>query len=237
MKDFAFSHLPKGYELYEIVDLTGGVSSADSQKSADTRKTASSAAVAVNANTNTNTENGNVLKNLAITGLALTVCMILWGIFVVKIPLAEAFDMSAFRIIFAFLGMIMGLVVYIFIHEGVHGFFIKMFSGQAPFYGKNLKAGMFYAGSHCFFGKTAYIVIALAPFVVWGTVLAMLLSDLAVSAPQFWWYLYAIQIFNFTGAVGDLYMTWRTLQMPKGVLVQDDGTMMRFYVPQKQQDA
>lgn len=170
-------------------------------------------------------------KTLAVSGLAIVAAMALYGLYVLKHPISEAFSMSNFQIAFAIAGMIIGLVTYIFLHEGVHGFFIKMFSGKKPFYGKDLKAGMFYAGSRCFFTRFAYVVIALSPFVIWGIVLALLLRDLAVGAPQFWWYLYAIQMFNFSGAIGDLYITWRILRMPKDVLVQDDGIVMRFYVP------
>ena len=214
MRDYAFEHLPGGYELYEIVDLSG-------RETADTARD--------EAGSGANLESSS--KTLAVSGLAIIAAMALYGLYVLKHPISEAFSMSNSQIAFAIAGMIIGLVTYIFLHEGVHGFFIKMFSGRKPFYGKDLKAGMFYAGSRCFFTKFAYVVIALSPFVIWGIVLALLLRDLAVGAPQFWWYLYAIQMFNFSGAIGDLYITWRILHMPKDVLVQDDGIVMRFYVP------
>ena len=116
MKDFAHERLPRGYELYETVDLAG-----------------------------------KAMKVMAIFVVLLTLGMVLWGILFSGHPVSEAFQMEAFRIAFAAGGMIMGMVVYLFVHEGVHGFFIKMFSGTAPFYGKDLKKGMFYAGSS-FFG-------------------------------------------------------------------------------------
>ena len=196
MKDFAHERRPRGYELYETVDLAG-----------------------------------KAMKVMAIFVVLLTLGMVLWGILFSGHPVSEAFQMEAFRIAFAAGGMIMGMVVYLFVHEGVHGFFIKMFSGTAPFYGKDLKKGMFYAGSSCFFGKTAYVTIALAPLVIWGIVIAIMLSELSTNAPQYWWYLYMIQIFNFTGAAGDLYIACRTLGMPKEVLVQDSGTAMKFFLP------
>ena len=172
-------------------------------------------------------------KLMAIFGIFLTAAMIFWGVFGVKHPISEAFQMEIPGVIFAVFGMLVGMVVYLFLHEGVHGFFIKMFSGKQPFYGKELRKGMFYAGSRCFFGKCSYIVIALAPLVVWGIVIAIMLSELSAKAPQFWWYLYAIQILNFTGAAGDLYVARRVLRMPKEVLVQDDGISMKFFLPVK----
>lgn len=202
MKDFAHSHLPQGYELYEVLDLTGatGVKS-------------------------------DITKKIAITGALITALMLAWAVLFSGIGISDILKIPLPKLIFRFLCMIVGIIVYIFVHEGVHGFFIKMFSGQAPFYGKNLKAGMFYAGSHCFFCRAAYIAIALAPVIIWGVILARMLSELAMNSPENWWFLYVIQIMNFTGSVGDLYVTWRTASMPKGVLVQDDGTIMRFFVP------
>lgn len=229
MKDYAFEHLPGGYELYEIVDLSGRQTADAGRTSSEAGRADQAEAAREETGSGENLETSS--KTLAVSGLAIIAAMALYGLYVLKHPFSEAFSMSNFQIAFAIAAMIIGLVAYIFLHEGVHGFFIKMFSGRKPFYGKDLKAGMFYAGSRCFFTKSAYVAIALSPFVIWGIVLALLLRDLAVAAPQFWWYLYAIQMFNFSGAVGDLYITWRMLRMPKGVLVQDDGIVMRFYVP------
>ena len=43
--------------------------------------------------------------------------------------------------------------------------------------------------------------------------------------------LYAIQIFNISGAVGDIYVTWLVLRMPQGVLIYDEGVSMKFFAP------
>ena len=72
------------------------------------------------------------------------------------------------------------------------------------------------------------MIIALAPIVVWGIVLTLLLRDIP---EQYWWYLYAIQIFNVSGASGDLFVTYRILTMPKDVLVLDTGMEMKFFAP------
>ena len=72
------------------------------------------------------------------------------------------------------------------------------------------------------------MIIALAPIVVWGIVLTLLLRDIP---EQYWWYLYAIQIFNVSGAAGDLFVTYRILTMPKDVLVLDTGMEMKFFAP------
>ncbi|MFW1997378.1 metalloprotease family protein, partial [Acinetobacter guillouiae] len=77
-----------------------------------------------------------------------------------------------------------------------------MFSGSPAKFG--FRRGMAYAGRDAYFCKTASIVIALAPVLIWGLILGLLLDDVPT---QYFWYLYAIQIFNFAGAVGDFYVT------------------------------
>lgn len=60
----------------------------------------------------------------------------------------------------------------------------------------------------------------------WGMVLAALCA--AVPA-QWFWVLYLVQVTNVSGAAGDLYITWKALRMPAGVLIQDTGAEMAFY--------
>ena len=143
----------------------------------------------------------------------------------INCPVTEAFSMEILQIITAFLAMLIGMFVYILGHEWVHGVFIRLFSGSPAKFG--FRRGMAYAGSDAYFCKTAYIVIALAPVLIWGLILGLLLDDVPT---QYFWYLYAIQIFNFAGAVGDFYVTGVILGLPGGVLVTDEGTEMRFYV-------
>ncbi len=38
-----------------------------------------------------------------------------------------------------------------------------------------------------------------------------------------------VQVTNVSGAAGDLYITWKALRMPAGVLIQDTGAEMAFY--------
>lgn len=165
-------------------------------------------------------------KRIAWSGLAV-ICAMTAAALPVH-TLRSAVSMPPLQIAAAALGTLVGFVVYLFLHEGVHGMCIRWFSGVPAEYGFQLKAGMAYAGSRYFFSKSAYIVIALAPIVVWGIVLTLLLRDIP---EQYWWYLYAIQIFNVSGAAGDLFVTYRILTMPKDVLVLDTGMEMKFFAP------
>lgn len=159
-----------------------------------------------------------------LTGLqtALAAGMILLGLKLC--PISEAFSMEIGRIIMGFAAMAVGVFVYILGHEWVHGVFIRLFSGRPATFG--WKSGMAYAGSEAYFGRFAYTVIALSPLVVWGLILGLLLGDVS---RQWFWYLYAIQIFNVSGAAGDLYVTALIVKAPKGMVARDSGTEMIFY--------
>ena len=83
-----------------------------------------------------------------------------------------------------------------------------------------------YAGSNCYFNKKHYIIIALAPIVIWGIVLLVL--NLVFKETWFW-VIYFIQIFNLSGAAGDLYVTYRFSKLPKDILIKDIGVNMTIY--------
>lgn len=118
------------------------------------------------------------------------------------------------------------MVVYMVLHELAHGVFIKKYSGRRAAYGVGI--GYAYAGSEAYFNKKSYIIIALAPVVIWGLVLLAL----NLLLPSFWfWVVYGVQILNISGAAGDYYVTYKMLQMPPDILVQDSGTSMIIYAP------
>ncbi|MGN1413859.1 MAG: DUF3267 domain-containing protein [Anaerovoracaceae bacterium] len=170
-------------------------------------------------------EDRGALKIMAV--LQLVLAAVLFGLGLWHHPIREAFSMGAVRTAAAFCFMVVGILIYFLAHEWVHGVFIRLFSGRSAAFGFELKKGMAYAYSNAFFAKSPYVVIALAPLVVWTVLLGLLLRDVPTS---WFWYLYAIQIVNVSGAVGDLYVTWLTLHMPKGTLILDNGMEMRFYV-------
>lgn len=167
--------------------------------------------------------------NLLAVGIAVIFAVI--GAF--SVPIAALFDMSRGLGIYAlrFLVMFAGTVAYIVLHELVHGIFIRLFSHEKPFYGYT---GLYaYAGSHAYFGKVEYIVIALAPIVVWGIVLAILCFLLDAA---WFWVVYLIQITNLSGAAGDLYVFFRFLKLPREILVGDSGTAMVVYAPKHKEE-
>ncbi|MCM1545344.1 MAG: DUF3267 domain-containing protein [Ruminococcus sp.] len=120
--------------------------------------------------------------------------------------------------------LIAASVAYIILHELVHGVAMKLFGTEKVKYGFT---GMYaFAGSSDYYDKASYIVIALAPIIFWGIVLAII----NVLVPTAWfWVVYFIQITNISGAAGDLYVTFKFSKMPKDILVHDSGLGMTVY--------
>lgn len=118
----------------------------------------------------------------------------------------------------------LGIIVYIILHELTHGVFMRAFSGERVKYGFT---GMYaYAGSDAYYPVLPYIIIALAPVVIWGIVLLLLNVFLPASV---FWGVYFIQVQNISGAAGDLYVTVRFLREKRDILIQDSGVSMKVY--------
>ena len=120
--------------------------------------------------------------------------------------------------------IVVGMIVYIVLHELVHGIVMKYYSKIKPTYGFT---GMYaYAGSSAYFCKKHYIIIALAPIVLWGV--GLLILNLLVPTGWFW-VVYLIQMMNISGAAGDLYVSVSFSKLPEDILINDTGVSMTIY--------
>lgn len=142
------------------------------------------------------------------------------------VPISSLFSMEdgmkAYFLRFAVLIALM--LLYIILHELVHGIAMKLCGTKKVSYGFT---GVYaFAGSKDYYGKKAYIFIALAPVVLWGVVLAVI--NPFVSEAWFW-IVYLIQIVNLSGAAGDLFVTVKFSRMPRDILIQDYGVGMTVY--------
>ena len=123
--------------------------------------------------------------------------------------------------------MLLGLTLYIILHELVHAAAMRLSGTQKVNFGFT---GLYaFAGSADYYDRPHYILIALAPIVVWGVVLGLLC---ALVPPAWFWVVYIIQVTNISGAAGDLYVTYRMAKLPPDLLVQDSGVRMTVYAPQ-----
>mgnify|MGYP004687089273 FL=1 len=144
------------------------------------------------------------------------------------VPVTSFFDMSGgiVRYFLRLAALIVLMVLYMVLHELVHGIAMKLCGTKRVKYGFT---GLYaFAGSEDYYDKKSYIFIALAPIMLWGTVLA------AVNffVPTEWfWIVYMIQLINISGAAGDLFAAVKFSRMPKDILIQDSGVSMRvFYI-------
>ena len=120
--------------------------------------------------------------------------------------------------------MIGAMILYMILHELVHGVAMKICGTKKVKYGVT---GIYaFAGSEDLYDKKSYIFVALAPVVFWGVVL--LIINLFVPLGWFW-VVYLIQIANISGAAGDFFVTVKFLKMPRDILVQDYGVGMTVY--------
>ncbi len=168
----------------------------------------------------------NKKLSLLVNGLALLIAagMAIPAAFFV--PIATLFDMSeglwAYAVRFAVL--LVSLVVYMILHELVHGIAMKLCGTERVKYGFT---GLYaFAGSEDYYDRRSYIFIALAPVVVWGVVIAII--NLLVPIGWFW-VVYLLQITNLSGAAGDLFVTVRFMRLPRDILIRDYGVGMKVY--------
>lgn len=148
-------------------------------------------------------------------------CLI--GVIMVAIPwvtISNPFDMSYWR----WLLVLVLSIVYIVLHELVHGITMKAVGTKKVKYGFT---GLYaFAGSKDYYDKYSYITIALAPVILWGIVLAVV----QIFTPVEWfWVPWLIQVSNISGAAGDAYVTAKFSKMPKDIMVSDYGVGMTVY--------
>ena len=121
--------------------------------------------------------------------------------------------------------MLIGMFIYVVLHEFTHGFAMKHYGGKEVKYGFT---GLYaFAGSTAdFFDKYAYIRIALAPITIWGIIFLVL----EILLPAGWKpIVYFLQIANFSGAAGDLFISYQVSRMKNTLYVKDTGVDMTVY--------
>lgn len=163
---------------------------------------------------------------LLVNAVALVISLILAVPMHFVVPISTLFDMTdgLGRYLIRFGALILFYVLYIILHEAVHGVAMKICGTKKIKYGFT---GLYaFAGSDDYYGKKPYIFIALAPVILWGIVLAVINPFV----PRDWfWVIYLIQILNLSGAAGDLFVTIRFSRFPKDILVKDYGVGMHVF--------
>lgn len=154
-------------------------------------------------------------------GIIITVVMLVGGYFICP----AVYNDSSYWNVIALVVLIIGYILYIILHEATHGVVMRLSVKAKLNFG--FKGWAAYAGSTGYFDKKHYIVISLAPLVLWGIVFAVL--NIFFHTDVWFAVIWVLQIGNIAGASGDLFCTYKMLRYPKDILVLDTGTEMTVY--------
>jgi len=117
------------------------------------------------------------------------------------------------------------VIIYMVVHELTHGIFIRILSKKKPKYA--VRFPYLTTGSQSFFNKKSFVLITLAPVIIWGIILLFVISFV----PQtLFMSFYVVLGLNFAGAAGDYVQVYYFFKLPKNALLQDDGNETKVYV-------
>ena len=117
-------------------------------------------------------------------------------------------------------------LVYGAVHELTHGAVLRLLCDERPTVA--VRFPYLITGSTAYLGRRSFAAVALAPSVVWGLVLVVLL---VVVPPQLVLTVFVVTVLNFAGSSGDYIQTYSTARLPPEALIQDDGTTTTVFLP------
>jgi len=164
---------------------------------------------------------------LNIVGTLIFLAVLAIGYFVKPFPFGASLGLVQVA------GLVAALLAYVILHELTHAAFMRLFVKSRVRFGFNAYAA--YAGmDEGYFGKGAYVLIALAPFVLYSAILIPLTLIIAFGpatlAPWYWPTLIILGL-NAGGSIGDFYVVGVLMKHKEPILIHDDGLKMEFYQP------
>ena len=124
-----------------------------------------------------------------------------------------------------FIVLLLSLILYIPLHEIVHGIVLKNYTDEKLSFGWKLVYA--YCGSkEAVVDRKEYYAVALAPLLVFSVVFISLMV-LNPSLSLVW---YVMEIMNVSGSVGDIYVSIKLRkEKSRDILITDSGTDMSFW--------
>ena len=124
-----------------------------------------------------------------------------------------------------FIVLLISLILYIPLHEIVHGIVLKNYTDEKLYFGWKLVYA--YCGSkEAVVDRKEYYAVALAPLLVFSVVFISLMV-LNPSLSLVW---YVMEIMNVSGSVGDIYVSIKLRkEKSRDILITDSGTDMSFW--------
>ena len=124
-----------------------------------------------------------------------------------------------------FIVLLISMILYIPLHEIVHGIVLKNYTDEKLSFGWKLVYA--YCGSkEAVVDRKEYYAVALAPLLVFSVVFISLMV-LNPSLSLVW---YVMEIMNVSGSVGDIYVSIKLRkEKSRDILITDSGTDMSFW--------
>ena len=124
-----------------------------------------------------------------------------------------------------FIVLLISLILYIPLHEIVHGIVLKNYTDEKLSFGWKLVYA--YCGSkEAVVDRKEYYAVALAPLLVFSVVFISLM----VLNPSLSFVWYVMEIMNVSGSVGDIYVSVKLRkEKSRDILITDSGTDMSFW--------
>ena len=163
-------------------------------------------------------------KMLALVKLSLVLTVVPVAVGLLLVPVKPSWELMKSRW-WSWFALGAALILYIPLHELVHGISMYLLTGVRPKYGVKLPYA--YCGSTAWFDRRSHVITALAPVVFFGVLLQV---AIALTPPEWFWPLWIIQISNLSGSAGDIYCAWALMRMEGDILIQDTGVNMRIYI-------
>ena len=163
-----------------------------------------------------------LMTRLGVLSLVVAAVAVVIGLFIA--PFRVILTFGSLPLLTTPLILLLVYVLFILIHELIHGVTMKMYCDAKVSYGFRLTYA--YAASEGYFTKRQHMTIGLAPVVIIGVFLLLL----AIILPMGWfWNIHVLQVFNLSSAVGDFYMAYKLRKEPEDMLIQDDGPAMTIF--------
>lgn len=118
------------------------------------------------------------------------------------------------------------ILVYIILHEFIHGILMKYYSGISPVYG--FSGPFIFVRSEAIFDKHAYIFITLAPMLFLGMISAVL--SFIVSGTWVWLTIF-VWIINLYASRGDVQAIILLKDYSCTYGIKDNGDSLQIYKP------
>ena len=124
-----------------------------------------------------------------------------------------------------FIVLLISLILYIPLHEIVHGIVLKKYTDEKLSFGWKLVYAYF-GSKEAVVNRKEYYAVALAPLLVFSVVFISLMV-LNPSLSLVW---YVMEIMNVSGSVGDIYVSIKLKkEKSRDILITDSGTDMSFW--------